>query len=674
MARPPMLRVVSVDDNGAPAFVRALSTPPQAGVVDDPAAAAWAHLRSMVKTYGWSASVIGETELLAVHDLPRVGFVARFGRRVDGVAVLPGQLKILMRRDGALVAAGGNLGPVVAPGKAHFSLNGVEALAEAISKESGVAVSPANLMSLGEQGDFQRFQLQGGLPLHIPEAARVKPVWFATEGRLAPAFFTEFYVSSPTQVESYAVRIIVDADTGATLDRRSLTQFEAFNYRVWADGDGRPLDGPITDLTPHPTGLPDGSLPTLVPSGLVLMEGFNVNPDGEADPWLAASASQTLGNNVDAYADHAAPDGYSNGDTRATTNGARTFDWTMDFNAAPESNEASIKASVTQLFYNVNWLHDDWYFSGFDEAAGNAQASNFERGGLGGDVLRAEAQDNVFGGSRNNANMSTPSDGLSPRMQMYSWTGATTRSLVVSSAPAPLSTNTASFGPTSFNLSAQVVEGLDGVGTAQDGCEPLVNNVAGALVVISRGACAFVQKATNVQAAGGIGMILANNAAGAAPPGLGGTSTTITIGVLSITLEDGNALRTAIQAGQVTGTMSRTTAPDRDGSLDNLVVAHEWGHYLHRRLVAPCSNQQCRALSEGLADYVALHMMYTEGAALDGAYSKGIYANHDDEHAGFFGTRRVTYSTDRALNDHRLGYIQDDQPIPDGDYPFRPNG
>ena len=167
----------------------------------------------MVKTYGWSASVIGETELLAVHDLPRVGFVARFGRRVDGVAVLPGQLKILMRRDGALVAAGGNLGPVVAPGKAHFSLNGVEALAEAISKESGVAVSPANLMSLGEQGDFQRFQLQGGLPLHIPEAARVKPVWFATEGRLAPAFFPEFYVSSPTQVESYAVRIIVDADT-----------------------------------------------------------------------------------------------------------------------------------------------------------------------------------------------------------------------------------------------------------------------------------------------------------------------------------------------------------------------------------------------------------------------------------------------------------------------------
>ena len=35
------------------------------------------------------------------------------------------------------------------------------------------------------------------------------------------------------------------------------------------------------------------------------------------------------------------------------------------------------------------------------------------------DVLHAEAQDAAVAGSRNNANMSTPADGTSPRMQMY---------------------------------------------------------------------------------------------------------------------------------------------------------------------------------------------------------------------------------------------------------------
>ena len=52
----------------------------------------------------------------------------------------------------------------------------------------------------------------------------------------------------------------------------------------------------------------------------------------------------------------------------------------------------------------------------FDEAAGNAQASNFGRGGVEGDSMKAEGQD--FSG-RNNANMSTPADGGRPRMQMY---------------------------------------------------------------------------------------------------------------------------------------------------------------------------------------------------------------------------------------------------------------
>jgi extracellular elastinolytic metalloproteinase len=72
------------------------------------------------------------------------------------------------------------------------------------------------------------------------------------------------------------------------------------------------------------------------------------------------------------------------------------------------------------MFFHVNWLHDRWYEAGFDEAAGNAQADNFGRGGVGGDPILAEGSD--FSGT-DNANMSTPADGASPRMQMFEFLG-----------------------------------------------------------------------------------------------------------------------------------------------------------------------------------------------------------------------------------------------------------
>ena len=63
------------------------------------------------------------------------------------------------------------------------------------------------------------------------------------------------------------------------------------------------------------------------------------------------------------------------------------------------------------MFFHVNWLHDRWYEAGFDEASGNAQKSNFGRGGIGGDPILAEGND--FSGT-DNANMATPADGAQP--------------------------------------------------------------------------------------------------------------------------------------------------------------------------------------------------------------------------------------------------------------------
>src|SRR5262249_30244574 len=160
------------------------------------------------------------------------------------------------------------------------------------------------------------------------------------------------------------------------------------------------------------------------PSNLISVEGLNRNPYSQTDPWLANGATETVGNNVDAYSDTQLPDGYTNGDLRATVTSAGAFDRSYDLAASPTDGGSiapgQVMASITEAFYVTNWLHDYWYDRGFDEAAGNNQVDNFGRGGIGGDPMHVEVQDRVFGSppARNNANMYTPADGFSPRMQI----------------------------------------------------------------------------------------------------------------------------------------------------------------------------------------------------------------------------------------------------------------
>jgi hypothetical protein len=125
----------------------------------------------------------------------------------------------------------------------------------------------------------------------------------------------------------------------------------------------------------------------------------------------------TRGNNVHAYADrnnNGSPDPGSEPDGGASL----VFDNPMDLTQEPD---AYIHAAVTNLFYWNNLNHDIFYLYGFNEVAGNFQVNNYGRGGIGGDDVRAEAQDGADVGNRNNANFFTPAEGSRPRMQMYLW-------------------------------------------------------------------------------------------------------------------------------------------------------------------------------------------------------------------------------------------------------------
>ena len=112
--------------------------------------------------------------------------------------------------------------------------------------------------------------------------------------------------------------------------------------------------------------------------------------------------------------------------------------------------------------------------------------------------------------------------------------------------------NNASFGAalTLGGTTGNVVLMDDGTApNVNDGCEALINAgaIAGNIALVDRGTCTFVSKAQKAQAAGAIGLIIANNVAGALSPG--GSDPTITIPVVGITQADGATLKANLGAG-----------------------------------------------------------------------------------------------------------------------------
>lgn len=80
--------------------------------------------------------------------------------------------------------------------------------------------------------------------------------------------------------------------------------------------------------------------------------------------------------------------------------------------------------------------------------------------------------------------------------------------------------------------------------------------VTGKVAIIDRGVCGFAVKAKNAQNAGAIGVIIANNAAGAAP-GLGGTDATVVIPTVSISQAAGVTLKQAVTDAPKYGTRGK---------------------------------------------------------------------------------------------------------------------
>lgn len=202
--------------------------------------------------------------------------------------------------------------------------------------------------------------------------------------------------------EGNSYLVLVDARKGTILLRANLT---------WNLDEQVPSYRVFTSNTPQPNLPFVSNNPAFVERQLVTTNGDKVaSPMG----WLDGSFT-TRGNNVDAQTDPQATDSGNGFRPRAEN---LIFDFPLMLNTVGQEPELFSSASVTNLFYWVNFTHDYLYKLGFDEAAGNFQLDNFGRGGMGGDRIIAEAQD---GSGFNNATFGTSEDGFSGRMQIFLW-------------------------------------------------------------------------------------------------------------------------------------------------------------------------------------------------------------------------------------------------------------
>ena len=677
LASTPLGYVVSRDARGAARWIVGSSEAAPAVLDVSEETAARVHLAR-------HAALLGVTEA-AIHEISRVGMqklaggatIVQFAQRVGDMDVFQARASVVLDASKNLVSIGANLYPRAAQTHAlkalPFTKSAESVLADAYAGQFGVSISAAAVKDSGARGAFRRYAVTTAEDAPAVLDAAAKRVLFPEGDELIPAYYVELAARANGSAENEAYGYVMSASDGRVLHRAPLTASDAFKYRVWAEPTGNhiPADGPYVDTSPHPTGFPNNQLPNYASPILVAADGFNVH----ADPWLGPGDTTTFGNNVRAYSDrndqhNGIGDGFDSGDVLPDVTAPKTFDRTFDPAQAPNASTDQIKAATTQLFYVNNWMHDYWYDSGFDEASGVAQLSNYGRGGVEGDPLRAEAQDGADFGQANNANMFTPSDGISPRMQMFVWSGVANRSFETTPARTyadPL--GAAVFGPQQFELTAPAVLVDDGTAPTSDACEPLTG-LSGKIAVIDRGTCTFVQKATNAQNAGAAGVIMINNVAGHVPVSPGVGDPTITIPLLGVSLEDGATLKGALSAGAVTAHIKRGVEVLHDGTIDNTIVAHEWGHYLHHRLVQ-CGSTSCGGMSEGWADFNALLMVVREsdldnelfGAAFPlSQYAAAGIANG----AAYFGIRRAPYSANRAKNPFTFGHIRQSSTLPTG--------
>ncbi len=358
-----------------------------------------AFLRDNAALYGLDEADLDGLELVRNYRTADTGVThLQFVQKANGVRVYGADLRLAVDVHGRIVWAGGELVPAaVSAAKSDAWTLDVREASVAAARSIGVDATPRVLGAKAGSDDATLVDL--GEAFTEPAAAR-RLLFPIAPGVTVPAWNLLLAERGPGNL--YVVT--VDARNGKMLARHNLTRY-----------GGTPQDAKFlvfTGESPQPNIPFTTTNPRHVERALIAPGSsiFDASPNG----WVGSQAV-TIGNNVRAVEDR---DGNNSGGLPA--NGDGLFNFSPALDSPINTGKPNTDAAIVNLFYWNNYIHDYLFRLGFDEAAGNFQATNSSGEGRGNDAVNADAQD---GGGTNNANFGTPPDGGQPRMQMFLWSG-----------------------------------------------------------------------------------------------------------------------------------------------------------------------------------------------------------------------------------------------------------
>lgn len=643
-------------------LVVAIAVTPVSAAAPDAVEVARGHVQKNLRQLGLTGSDVQELSVSSVVVSRHTGVThVYFQQNHRGIGVQNGILNVHVGADGQVLGMAHRLVSQMAAAAAGQNprKTALDAAGAALGHVGMKPSKPLHVMARKGGADDASMLSDGGVAVRPIEA---RLVWLPVEGGVRLAWSVEI---EPTQGDHWWLAF-VDAATGADLGRHDLVVHDSAQANAEAivrpfatealAPSFAPTDGARYNVFPLPFESPSDGARVLVENA--------ANPAASPFGWhdtdgiFGPEFTVTRGNNVHAYTDLDAnnvPDPGSDPDGGA----GLLFDFPLDLALGPETYRP---AAVTNLFYWNNVMHDVTYGYGFDEAAGNFQVNTYGNGGVGGDDVRAEAQD---GSGTNNANFGTGVDGVRPRMQMFIWTHPFPNFVTVTS-PAAIAgdypATRANFGASLADvgpLSGTVALADDGVGIGSDACEPLVGFPAGQIALLDRGTCTFVIKVKNAQDAGAVAVIVANNVGGN-PITMGGADATIVIPSVMITLDQGDLFKANLPL-EVTLRANPLTSINRDSDLDAGVIAHEYGHGISNRLtggpaIVSCLNN-AEQMGEGWSDWFGL--VLTTHPSDTPTTARGIGSYVVFEPADGDGIRPTPYTTDMAINPATYASVAD---------------
>nr|WP_314497294.1 T9SS-dependent M36 family metallopeptidase [uncultured Chryseobacterium sp.] len=547
----------------------------------------------------------------------------------------------------------------------YYSENFVKNYANSYNNFAGITKEAALHKIAGEikKDDISNFTIidYSDRELNHKRFAKQRLVYVLDQENLKFAY--EFSLREPKSPNYW--NILVDAQSGEIIRKENLNLSCSFHPGAFNhDHSSENFVGPAAEGSKSSFSLllPDNSsynvfaLPIEAPT--FGTRSILTNPWTAASPegWHSTGSIHytiTRGNNVYAYEDMADADvpGYSpDGGT------ARNFNFPFSITGDPYS---SMDASITNLFYLNNRIHDVFYKFGFTESSKNFQQNNFGNGGIGNDYVEAEGLD---GGGINNANFATPAEGNKPYMQMYLW--STVNRYFFYNAPGSAVNRAPGVGIAQFGLplDATGITGNVQLSSVLDGCTSLpTGSLTGKIGLIERGTCAFTEKVKNAQNAGAVAAIIYNTPTSGALGGMSGTDATVTIPSVLISNTEGEYIKSQLAVNttvNVTLKDDPATSVTPDGSFDNGIVTHEYGHGISTRLTGNGSsclstNQSREQMGEGWSDFFALMLTNKPGDNAGVARGTGTYASGQGISGG--GIRPAKYSPNFAINDYTYG-------------------